>query len=172
MSCAALYAGRNQNITPIHTLHPNESNTDQLVIIAEIESIDASFTIPKLKAIPIPQPRSVRTLASVRNCIIISELSAPIDLRIPISRVRSETETSIIFIIPIPPTRSDIAAIPQRNNFSVSVMLVIVESISAEDETEKLALEESVILSFARKKFVMAVLVESITSALLAIITN
>ncbi len=35
---------------------------------------------------------------------------APIALRIPISRVRSVTVTSMMFITPIPPTSSEIAA--------------------------------------------------------------
>jgi hypothetical protein len=42
---------------------------------------------------------------------------APIALRIPISRVRSATDTNIIFIIPIAPTSSDTAAIAISNNF-------------------------------------------------------
>ena len=35
---------------------------------------------------------------------------APIALRMPISRVRSVTETSMMFITPIPPTSREIAA--------------------------------------------------------------
>ena len=141
-------------------------------MIAEIERSEASFTIPKLSIIPIPQPRSVRTLASVRNCMIISELRAHIDRRIPISRVRSETETSMIFIIPIPPTRSEIAAIPPRNILRVSVMLVSVERVSAEEETEKLAFVGSVIFNLFKKNSVIPLEVELITSELFAIIAN
>ena len=37
---------------------------------------------------------------------------APTAFRSPISRVRSVTETSIIFMIPMPPTKSEIAAMP------------------------------------------------------------
>ena len=39
---------------------------------------------------------------------------APIAMRTPISRVRSVTETSMMFMIPIPPTRSETPAIDQR----------------------------------------------------------
>ena len=39
---------------------------------------------------------------------------APIAMRMPISRVRSVTETSMMFMIPIPPTRSEIDAIARR----------------------------------------------------------
>ena len=35
---------------------------------------------------------------------------APTDFRMPISRVRSETETSIMFMTPMPPTISEIEA--------------------------------------------------------------
>ncbi len=39
---------------------------------------------------------------------------APTDMRMPISRMRSVTETSMMFMIPIPPTSSEIEAIPPR----------------------------------------------------------
>jgi hypothetical protein len=48
----------------------------------------------------------------------------------PISRVRSVTETSIIFITPIPPTMSDIAATPPRNRVSVPVTDEMEDKIS------------------------------------------
>ena len=44
----------------------------------------------------------------------MSEPRAPIALRIPISRVRSRTLTSMMFMIPIPPTRSEIEAMPRQ----------------------------------------------------------
>ena len=37
---------------------------------------------------------------------------APIAMRMPISRVRSVTETSMMFMIPMPPTTSETAATP------------------------------------------------------------
>ena len=47
---------------------------------------------------------------SNRNCRSMLLVDAPTDLRMPISRVRSETETSMIFIMPMPPTTSEIEA--------------------------------------------------------------
>ncbi len=44
----------------------------------------------------------------------MSPRRAPIALRMPISRVRSVTLTSMMFITPIPPTRSEIAATSPR----------------------------------------------------------
>lgn len=76
-------------------------------------------------------PKTVRMTDSTRNCSIISRFLAQIAFRIPISFVRSDTVTSKIFITPIPPTMSDIAATPPRNAFSIVVILLAVSSISA-----------------------------------------
>ena len=55
-------------------------------------------------AIPINPPAKVKTSASNRNCTRMCRGRAPRALRRPISRVRSVTETSMIFITPTPPT--------------------------------------------------------------------
>ena len=44
---------------------------------------------------------------------------APSALRRPISRIRSVTDTSMMFITPIPPTRSEMPAIPPSRTVSV-----------------------------------------------------
>ncbi len=44
---------------------------------------------------------------------------APIAMRMPISRVRSVTETSMMFMIPIPPTSSEIDAADASSRDSV-----------------------------------------------------
>ena len=44
---------------------------------------------------------------------------APSALRSPISRIRSVTETSMMFMTPMPPTISEMAAIPPRRIVSV-----------------------------------------------------
>ena len=53
---------------------------------------------------------------SHKNWKTISLLFAPIVILIPISLVLSDTETSIIFIIPIPPTINDMDAIDVKNS--------------------------------------------------------
>ena len=53
---------------------------------------------------------------------------APMALRIPISRVRSRTDTSMMFMIPIPPTTSEIEAIPARSTVSSPVIELTVVS--------------------------------------------
>src|SRR6266540_2911233 len=63
------------------------------------------------RRIPITPPVTVRAIASSRNWRSTSRVRAPTALRSPISRVRSETLTSMMFITPTPPTSSEIPAI-------------------------------------------------------------
>ena len=63
---------------------------------------------------PIKPPKTESTSASMRNCMTICERRAPIARRIPISRVRSVTDASMMFMMPIPPTRSEMPAIAPR----------------------------------------------------------
>ena len=53
--------------------------------------------------------------ASMMNCRRMSQVFAPTDIRMPISRVRSVTETSMMFMMPIPPTSSETDAIAARS---------------------------------------------------------
>src|SRR6266550_798844 len=53
-------------------------------------------------------PASEMNTASARNCRRMSRLRAPIDLRTPISFVRSVTLTSMMFMMPIPAATSAI----------------------------------------------------------------
>ena len=84
--------------------------------------------IPNTTPIIPPTPESV--IASVRNCRIILARLAPIALRTPISRVRSVTETSMIFITPIPPTSRDMPAIAPSSRVMLSVeeLMVLMRS--------------------------------------------
>ena len=77
---------------------------------------------------PISPPVKVRIDASARNWVRIEEVLAPRDFLIPISLVLSVTETVMMFITPIPPTRSEIAAITAT---TVVMMLRIVFVVSS-----------------------------------------
>ena len=68
---------------------------------------------------------------SIKNCILISLAFAPIAILIPISFVLSVTDTSIMFIIPIPPTKRDTEAIAPSNMDIVLAEDFIVSCISA-----------------------------------------
>jgi len=67
--------------------------------------------LPTPSMIPIIPPSMLKTIASIRNCRCTSSSVAPIAMRIPISRVRSVTDTSMMFMMPMPPTSSDTLAI-------------------------------------------------------------
>ena len=63
-------------------------------------------------------PVMLITIASMRNCMRMSIPRAPIDIRRPISFVLSVTETYMIFMIPMPPTNSEIPAMAASNTVS------------------------------------------------------
>ncbi|MNV80060.1 hypothetical protein D3C71_1736400 [compost metagenome] len=69
--------------------------------------------------------------ASIRNWRSMSLRRAPTAMRTPISDTRSETETSMMFITPMPPTRSEITAIAAMRSVRVCVVLVMVWRISS-----------------------------------------
>ena len=58
---------------------------------------------------PANPPARLMRIASARNCARISLREAPTAMRSPISRVRSVTVTSMMFMIPIPEMISAIA---------------------------------------------------------------
>src|SRR5689334_16656950 len=66
--------------------------------------------------IPIEPPRELSTIASLRNCRCTSDSVAPTAIRTPISRVRSVTLTSMMFIIPIPPTSNETEAMLAKSS--------------------------------------------------------
>ena len=78
------------------------------------------------RAMPISPPIRLSTDDSARNCTRISALCAPTALRRPISRVRSVTDTNMMFMMPIPPTNSEMAAIPPKKMVNTLVMVLAV----------------------------------------------
>jgi len=79
--------------------------------ITDHEVTVVGINLFKIKAPPLPAkiparpPPMERIKASIRNWIKITSGVAPKAFLKPISRVLSVTETSIIFIMPIPPTK-------------------------------------------------------------------
>src|SRR6266581_2037307 len=77
-------------------------------------AMPATRSMPALSAAPttIPDtpPVTLMSTASLRNCSRISRSVAPTARRTPISRMRSSTEASMMFMIPMPPTTSEIDA--------------------------------------------------------------
>ncbi|MNT67531.1 hypothetical protein D3C72_2056830 [compost metagenome] len=69
--------------------------------------------------------------ASIKNCIKTSRPRAPIDMRKPISLVRSVTETYMIFMIPIPPIKSEMPAIAVSSTVNMLLVELMVLMSSA-----------------------------------------
>ena len=88
------------------------------------------------KSIPVMPPARLRTLVSTKNWRIMSRLFAPSARRIPISRVLSVTVASMMFIMPIPPTNSEIAAIIPMNNINIARVVLACSSNSKGTTTE------------------------------------
>ena len=75
-------------------------------------------------------PRALVAAASMTNCCMMYRSLAPRDFLMPISRVRSVTDTSMMFIMPMPPTTREMAAMPASTPTRRLIMLVMVSSIS------------------------------------------
>ena len=75
-------------------------------------SCEVRIAPPAPSTIPTAPPVRARITASIRNWERMSRSRAPTAIRIPISRVRSVTDTSMMFMIPMPPTSSETEAIP------------------------------------------------------------
>ena len=78
---------------------------------------------------PMTPPLMQSTDDSARNCVVMSCLVAPSARRMPISRMRSVTLVSIMFMMPIPPTRSEMPA-TQPMMSENAPMYWFIESIS------------------------------------------
>src|SRR5882724_770891 len=72
--------------------------------------------ISSVRAMPATMPKVAPTVAmaadSARNCRSTSRRRAPSDFRNPISRVRSATDMSMMFMITMPPITSDTTTTP------------------------------------------------------------
>src|SRR5437868_1675498 len=69
-------------------------------------------------------PTELSEIASIKNCVRMSRPRAPTAMRVPISRVRSVTLTSMMFMIPIPPTMRETLAIAPSNPVITFVVAV------------------------------------------------
>ena len=75
---------------------------------------------------------------------------APSALRNPISRTRSVTETSMMFMTPMPPTSSEMPAMPPRRIVNVRSTEVAVERTDCSDVIVKSA-SDAVVMSCAAR---------------------
>jgi hypothetical protein len=116
-------AGNIPKKSPIETETKNPTRTDHEVTVAgRGVAVLIRKAIPKPINIPRIPPVPVTKMASIRNCFRISEDRAPIAFRMPISLVRSLTETSIIFMTPIPPTSKPMEEINIMTRYTAPVI--------------------------------------------------
>ncbi len=119
---AAVFAGSIPNTIPINIDIPTEISPK---FTETINGYSANITINHAKNTPsinpIKPPSAVKMQDSVRNCINTLLRVAPSAFWMPISRVRSVTDTSIIFITPMPPTNNEIPAILPKTIFIIFV---------------------------------------------------
>ena len=114
-SCAAFLAGYHPKKTPVKV------QTAKLIMIVH-GSMDIgqwanaliAYEAPIPRITPIIPPVTLSIIASIRNWLRISTPLAPTLILRPISLVRSVTLTYMMFIMPIPPTISEIPATHPR----------------------------------------------------------
>ncbi len=88
-------------------------------------------------AMPAMPPVTLSSTASARNCSSTCRRRAPIAMRRPISRVRSVTDTSRMFMMPMPPTTSEIDATAASRSAMMRLELSAVSAIWLRLRTEK-----------------------------------
>ena len=81
---------------------------------------------PKEISTPLNPPITHSKIDSIKNCCKILPCRAPIAIRTPISLVRSVTDTSMMFITPMPPTTSEITAMQEISSVMLPMVLSIV----------------------------------------------
>src|SRR5438874_1890216 len=85
-------------------------------------AVDEKQQIATPSSTPITPPAPVSTMASVRNCQMMSRFRAPMAMRTPISRVRCVTDISMMFITPTPPTSRPIELTTEINRATEAVI--------------------------------------------------
>ena len=154
LSLEALIAGAIPNITPMATEKPKAKITDHGVTV-DTKRMAMIIDTPIPKIIPTTPPVTESITASIKNCFKMSFLFAPSAFLSPISLVLSVTDTSMILATPIPPTQSEIAAIPPSANENMPVILEIVEDSESAAPMEK----SSVVSLFKRVLFICLIII-------------
>ena len=118
---------------------------------------------------PMIPPVTLIITASIRNCDRISIPRAPSDMRSPISRVRSVTDTYIIFIMPIPPTNREMPAIHASSTVSMSEVELSISLSSFWERMSKSSSAPSFSLCCSRRISVISSIAWSVYSSSMAL---
>ena len=121
LSPEAFNAGYTPKTAPINNENPiNKAISDKRIgtVIPKM-LIPINEIVPPINS-PAMLPMSEMTTASVRNSNIIRLLVAPIDFFMPISRILSLTDTSIIVMMPKPETTREMPLITVKTRLTIS----------------------------------------------------
>ena len=128
---AAFLAGYQPKNMPVAEHTAKLSNTLQgWICMGQCANTLIPTAAPIPTITPIKPPVTLSKTDSIKNWFSISIPRAPTDIRKPISLVRSVTLTYMIFIIPIPPTTSEIHATTNNRTVIVSDVEFIISAIS------------------------------------------
>src|SRR5471032_2850999 len=142
--------------TPRNTLHSSTAAGSGLTIAMNLAK-------PK----PVRTPRAAPTVLSValstRNWLMMSRRRAPSDLRMPISRVRSATATSMMFMMTMAPTTSPMAgsATPAIGLVVGAIVIMNIMLVAVAERTREISIRKS--LGARRRDIMSQFLVESAT---------
>ena len=123
-SLAPRQAGIMPATTPVNTETTSATRMMKGDRLAGISVALRIAVIPAEIATPMMPPNRQMIEDSNRNCSRILRRLAPIALRMPISRVRSVTETSMMFITPTPPTNSEMEVISRPISTTTPMVLL------------------------------------------------
>jgi hypothetical protein len=110
-------------------------------------------------------PMAVTTTDSIKNWVMISAFNAQIAFLIQISLVLSVTETSIIFITPIPHTSNEIDPIAASRYVKIHIALSIASPIADKDVTVNPAKSICLTLYFLMRKYLILFIHSSTSSS-------
>ena len=119
---------------------------------------------PVARKMPTSPPSEDSTTASTRNCSSTSRASAPMARRTPISRVRSVTLTSMMFMMPMPPTSRLTAATAPSSEVISAVVPDRVWAIWAVSSTLKLLSVPSASLRRSRSRAVSLAVMRALSA--------
>ena len=97
--------------------------------VSVMREMTCAMMIPTM--IPRIPPSDVRAADSVRNCMRIRRFRAPSAFFKPISLVRSVTETSMMFMTPMPPTSSAIEATQMSSRLVLDASSCLLRAFSS-----------------------------------------
>src|SRR5207247_2317620 len=121
-SAAASLAGYQPKKMPTAAATPTDSTVASGETVVDHRKYrDSPAAAVRPRMMPMSPPATLNATASSTNCDRTSRRRAPTARRIPISLVRSAIDSSMTFMMPMPPTRSDTAAMAASSSAIVLV---------------------------------------------------